>query len=227
MLSNYLLNQQKVILIKDQLGIESSADKIVKTWLRDGKGPDAVLQPATTLFEQEQFLFARVSQLIRTVYAPSLFKFVHHCKQTDKVQYLFLWATKKNIPEDFVVPYLEYQSELIVTLEDERHLSILVKKSGGSVSNKRYQYQLQEGSFSATELKGSDRMKQTPATEPPSIDPASLVTFSIGNRNKQEQEENLNPYEFYKETSEGGRILYHPDALDDLDEEDPDDDLLI
>lgn len=31
----------------------------------------------------------------------------------------------------------------------------------------------------------------------------------------------------FKTTAEGGRVLYHPDAQDDLDEEDPDDDLLI
>lgn len=31
----------------------------------------------------------------------------------------------------------------------------------------------------------------------------------------------------YKPTPEGGKVLYHPDAEDDLDEEDPDDDLLI
>lgn len=31
----------------------------------------------------------------------------------------------------------------------------------------------------------------------------------------------------FKTLPEGGKILYHPDAEDDLDEEDPDDDLLI
>lgn len=95
---------------------------------------------------------------------------------------------------------MEHQSELIVTLEDDRHLSILVKKSGGSVSNKRYQYQFQEGTFSAKELKKSDKVKVTAAVEPPSIDPASLGTFKIGDLNKEEQQakEALTlPFELY------------------------------
>lgn len=229
MLSNYLLNQQKIILIKDQLGIENAAEKVVKIWLHDGKGPDAKLVPVNDLLANSQFLYARVSKLVRSEGgAPKLFKYVHRCKRNEQVQYLFLWATVKNIPEAFVVPYLEYQSEQIVTLEDERHLSILVKKSGGSVSNKRYQYQMQEGSFSAKEWKGeSNRAKEVPSGEPPSVDPASLVSFTIGDPNKQEQER-LKPYEFFKKNPEGeGLVLYHPDAEDDLDEEDPDDDLLI
>ncbi|XP_065082575.1 uncharacterized protein Elp5 [Ochlerotatus camptorhynchus] len=230
MLSNYLLNQQKIILIKDQLGIETTAQKIVTIWLHDGKGPDAVPKPVESLNEQEQYLFARISKLARIKNPPELFKFVQRCKRNDLVQYLFLWATEKNISQSFLLPYLEHQSELIVTLEDERHLSILVKKSGGSVSNKRYQYQLQEGTFSTKELKKSDRAMVTSEVESPSIDPASLGTFKIGDLNKEEQQAKKAltlPFEFFKATAEGGRVLYHPDAQDDLDEEDPDDDLLI
>ncbi|KXJ72633.1 hypothetical protein RP20_CCG017558 [Aedes albopictus] len=234
MLSNYLLNQQKILLIKDHIGIESTAFKVVKKWLCDGKGPDAVPEPVELLHEQGPFLFARISKLARSKTPRELFQFVQRCKRNPSVQYLFLWATEKNISGSFLVPYLEHQSELIVTLEDERHLTILVKKTGGSISNKRYQYQLQEGCFSLKELKKTDVWKTVAAavdtSSVASVDPASLGTFKIGHLKKEEQEakEALTlPFEFFKTTPEGGRVLYHPDAEDDLDEEDPDDDLLI
>lgn len=188
------------LLLADQLGIEKNAQKIVTTWLHDGMGPNAIPKPVENLNEQEQYLFARISKLARVKNPPELFKYVQRCKRNNQVQYLFMWATEKNISQHFLVPYLEHQSELIVTLEDERHLSILVKKSGGSISNKRYQYQLQEGNFSAKELKKPDRAKVTAAAEAPSIDPASLGTFKIGDLNEAEQQakEALTlPFELY------------------------------
>ncbi|EAT40894.1 AAEL007406-PA [Aedes aegypti] len=233
MLSNYLLNQQKILLIKDHLGIESTALKVVTKWLCDGKGPEAAPEPVESLTEQGPYLVARISKLARTKTPRELFQFVQRCKQNGSVQYLFLWATEKNISAKFLVPFLEHQSELIVTLEDERHLTIVVKKSGGSISNKRYQYQLQEGCFSVKELKKTDQSKGISTSldsSVASIDPASLGSFKIGDLKKEEQEakEALTlPFEFFKATPEGGRVLYHPDAEDDLDEEDPDDDLLI
>lgn len=207
--------------------------EIVTKWLSDGKGPDAVPQLTKSLEEVAPFLLARISKLIRSKSAEELFKFVQRCKRSSSVQYLFIWAAEKNISQSFLVPYMEHQSELIVTIEDERHLTILTKKSGGSISHKRYQYQLQEGSFSVKELKKADMAKTGAATNDStavSIDPASLGTFKIGDLKKEEQEakEALTlPFEFFKTTPEGGRVLYHPDAEDDLDEEDPDDDLLI
>ncbi|XP_058831415.1 elongator complex protein 5 isoform X2 [Topomyia yanbarensis] len=161
-----------------------------------------------------------------------MFRFVAGCRKNNSIQHLFLWATEKNIQPSFLVPYLEHMSDLIVTIEDDKHLSILTKKQGGSISNKFYQYQLLNGSFSVKESKKPDRTNAVSIVDerPASIDPASLGTFKIGDLKKEEQEakDSLTlPFEFYKTTSEGGKVLYHPDAADDLDEEDPDDDLLI
>ncbi|XP_038116192.1 elongator complex protein 5 [Culex quinquefasciatus] len=228
MLSSHMLNQQKIILIKDNVGIENTCSKIVQSWLKEQKGPDAVLTPAQTCSESAPFLLARISSLSRKHSPRDLFQFVNRCKQT--VEHLFLWATAKNLPsESFLVPYLEHMAGLVVTFEDQRHLSVLTKKSGGSVSNKSYQYQTTGGSFSVKEVKKDQRAKEVAPAEP-TIDPASLGTFKIGDLKREEQEAKdalTLPFEFYKTTPEGGKVLYHPDAEDDLDEEDPDDDLLI
>ncbi|KAL1380761.1 hypothetical protein pipiens_013951 [Culex pipiens pipiens] len=200
MLSSHVLNQQKIILIKDNVGIENTCSKIVQSWLKEQKGPDAVLTPSQTCSESAPFLLAQISVLSR-----------------------------KHSPQSFLVPYLEHMAGLVVTFEDERHLSILTKKSGGSVSNKSYQYQTAGGSFSVKEVKKDQRVKEVVPAEP-TIDPASLGTFKIGDLKREEQEAKdalTLPFEFYKTTPEGGKVLYHPDAEDDLDEEDPDDDLLI
>lgn len=85
------------------------------------------------------------------------------------------------------MPYLEHMAGLVVTFEDERHLSVLTKKSGGSVSNKSYQYQTAGGSFSVKEVKKDQRAKEVAPAEP-TIDPASLGTFKIGDLKREEQE---------------------------------------
>ncbi|XP_058466839.1 elongator complex protein 5 [Malaya genurostris] len=230
MLSAYLLNQQKIVLIKDHFGIENTSCKIVNGWLHEQKGSSAVLNMIESLNENGAFLYVRISKLARTHDPPELFRFVNACKRNNSVKYLFLWATEKNIRPGFLVPYLEHMAGLILTIVDDKHLSILTKKQGGSVSNKFYQYQILGGSFSVKESKKPDRTKTIDGDQPASIDPASLGTFKIGDLKKEEQEAKdslMLPFEFYKTTSEGGKVLYHPDAGDDLDEEDPDDDLLI
>lgn len=227
MLSSYLLNQQKVVLINDRFGTENTSQRIVHSWLAEQRGRDAVLQSVEQANEQHPFLFARVSKLSRRMSPAELFRFVNRCKNNGSVQYLFLWVSEKNIAQPFLAPYLEHMANLIVTLEDDKHLSILTKKSGGTVSNKHYQYQVNENTFSVKEIK--QRTKESVAAQP-GIDPASLGTFKIGDLAKEEQEAKnalTLPFEFYKSTSEGGKVLYHPDAEDDLDEEDPDDDLFI
>lgn len=228
MLSNHLFNQQKIVLIKDKLGIESSSHKIISKLLSEQKGDHAALTCVESLTEQAPFLFARVSKLARSYEPAALFRFVQQCGKSTSLQYLFLWATEKNVQSSFIVPYLEHMSELIVTFEDERHLSILAKKSSGSVSNRFYQYQALNRTLSIVETKKPERSRG--AVESVAIDPASLGTFKIGDlkRDEQEAKDSLTlPFEFYKSTTEGGKVLYHPDADDDLDEEDPDDDLLI
>ncbi|XP_053683029.1 elongator complex protein 5 [Sabethes cyaneus] len=228
MLSNHLFNQQRIVLFKDKLGIESSSLGMILKFLKEQKGNNATLTCVDSLNEQGAFLFARVSKLSRTFEPAALFRFVQQCRKSSTVQCLLLWATEKNIRSNLLVPYLEHMSELIVTFQDGQHLSMLSKKSGGAVSNRLYQYQALDGTLSIRETKHVQSTKV--ASNPPTIDPASLGTFKIGDLKKDEQEakDSLTlPFEFYKTTTEGGKILYHPDAEDDLDEEDPDDDLLI
>ncbi|XP_055528239.1 elongator complex protein 5 [Wyeomyia smithii] len=228
MLSNHLFQQQKIVLLKDKLGIERDAHKIVSKFVNEQKGDKALLTTVESLTEQGAFLFARVSKLSRSHEPAALFRFVQLCRKSPSLQCLFLWATEKNILPTMLVAYLEHMSELIVTFEDGKHLSILAKKSTGSVSNRFYRYQALNGTLSIVERKKSERTKASANTTV--IDPASLGTFKIGDLKQDEQEakDSLTlPFEFYKTTSEGGKVLYHPDAEDDLDEEDPDDDLLI
>ncbi|XP_055612230.1 elongator complex protein 5 [Uranotaenia lowii] len=235
MLSNHLFNQQKIILIKDEYGIEPKCEKLVSKWLREQRGDAATLETVTLLQTpqvQSPHLFGRVSKLARCHRPAELFAFVDSCRKSDfPIQQLFLWATVKNMTEQFLIPYLEHMAEVVVSLEDDRHLSILSRKTGGSISNRQFQYQIDGDSMSVKEIKKRDQLAEKPVpigADPPVATPST--TFKIGDLKKDEQEARdalTLPFEFYKSTPEGGRILYHPDAEDDLDEEDPDDDLMI
>lgn len=159
---------------------------MVSKLLNEQKGNEAKLTCVESLTEQAPFMFATVSKLSRKYDPAVLFLFVEHCRRSSSVQYLFLWTTEKNIRSNLLVPFLEHMSQLIVTFQDEQHLSILSKKPGGSVSNRFYQYQTRDGTVSIKETKRSDSTKNGVKT--PSIDPASLGTFKIGGLKLDEQE---------------------------------------
>uniref|UniRef100_A0A2M4AWB0 Elongator complex protein 5 n=1 Tax=Anopheles triannulatus TaxID=58253 RepID=A0A2M4AWB0_9DIPT len=230
--SNLALPQQKIIVISDKIGAEPRADRLIAKWLTEQYGeqqgsPVAVNQ----LNESAPFMTMHVSKLERHFELKQIFQFIAVCRKNPKVQHLFVWVAESKLKQLFVVPYLEHMSDTMVTLEDSQHLALLVKKASGAVTNKYYEVCAASSEFNVIETKRMAKAKHVQATaEPePAINPATLGTFKIDLKETEQQAKNALtlPFEFFKTTPDGGKILYHPDAADDLDEEDPDDDLLI
>uniref|UniRef100_A0A182PIG6 Elongator complex protein 5 n=1 Tax=Anopheles epiroticus TaxID=199890 RepID=A0A182PIG6_9DIPT len=162
-----------------------------------------------------------------------IFKYIAQCKKNATVQHVFVWIAEQKLQEAFLRPYIEHMADSVITFEDRQHLSLLVKKSSGAITNKYYEFDPSKDSFTVVETKRKSSAPSKATTVSMEIDPppnpATLGTFKIDLKDEEVAAKNALtlPFEFYKTLPEGGKILYHPDAEDDLDEEDPDDDLLI
>ncbi|XP_035906925.1 elongator complex protein 5 [Anopheles stephensi] len=174
-----------------------------------------------------------ISSLERRFEPAQLFKYIARCRKTPTIEHVFVWIVEQKLQETFLLPYIEHMADSVITFEDTTHLSLLVKKHTGAVTNKYYEFDPTKDSFLIVEVKRSAAAKQGTASkeadDPPAPNPAALGTFKIDLKDEEMAAKNALtlPFEFFKTLPEGGKILYHPDAEDDLDEEDPDDDLLI
>lgn len=234
-LSALAFPQQKVIVVNDKIGLESQSKTIVQQWLQElPNGTKVEPCPVESLKESTPFLFACASKLERRFELRQIFAFVSDCKQNATVTHLCIWVTESKLKHSFLLPYLEHMADTVITFEDHEHMALLVKKTSGAVTNKYYQFEVPPSmkTIHVTEVPRPAQAREgasvAAAVEPPP-NPASLGTFKIDLKEEEIKAKNALtlPFEFYKTTSEGGKILYHPDADDDLDEEDPDDDLLI
>uniref|UniRef100_A0A182Q577 Elongator complex protein 5 n=1 Tax=Anopheles farauti TaxID=69004 RepID=A0A182Q577_9DIPT len=234
LLSSLALTQQKVIVIVDLLGIEPNAHTIVSRWVNEQKSKEGLPQEISILEECPEYPLMIVSRLERRYVPSQLFKYIAKCKRYN-LTHLFVWITVAKLQHSFVLPYIEHMADTVITFEDREHIALLVKKSTGSITNRYYQFDPSQEQIAVVEVKRTSDARKTATTPvtldttPSTVNPASLGTFKIDLREEEvaARDALTLPFEFYKNTPDGGKILYHPDADDDLDEEDPDDDLLI
>ncbi|ETN63806.1 hypothetical protein AND_004475 [Anopheles darlingi] len=230
--SNLALPQQKIVVISDKIGAEPRAYRLIAKWLTEQYGEQQGFSVGVNqLNESAPFMTMHISKIERHFQLKQVFQFIAVCRKNPKVVHLFVWVAESKLKQPFLLPYLEHMSDTMVTLEDSEHLALVVKKPSGAVTNKYYEVCASSSEFNVIETKRVAKVKHVQATaEPaPPINPATLGTFKIDLKETEQQAKNALtlPFEFFKTTPDGGKILYHPDAADDLDEEDPDDDLLI
>ncbi|XP_050075391.1 elongator complex protein 5 [Anopheles maculipalpis] len=234
LLSSRALPQQKIIVITDKVGFEPNASSVIASLLKEQYGDTAgSAELVAHLNERAKFQLMIISNLERRFEAAQIFKYITRCRKTPQIQHVFVWIVEQKLKEAFLLPYIEHMADSVITFEEKTHLSLLVKKHTGAVTNKYYEFDPMKESFFVVEVKRSASTKQSTALkeadEPPAPNPAALGTFKIDLKDEEMAAKNALtlPFEFFKTLPEGGKILYHPDAEDDLDEEDPDDDLLI
>uniref|UniRef100_A0AAG5D902 Elongator complex protein 5 n=1 Tax=Anopheles atroparvus TaxID=41427 RepID=A0AAG5D902_ANOAO len=233
MLSSLAFTQQKVIVVNDKIGFEPHSKLLIEQWITEQRGGTFEACEVESFKESSPFLMMSISKLERRVEPRQLFGFVAQCKQNSAVTHLCIWVSEHKLKRSFLLPYLEHMADTVITFEDNQHVALLVKKSSGSVSNKYYTFEAPPPSKTiyVTEVIRTAQTRETsapaPVESPPN--PATLGTFKIDLKDEEIKAKNALtlPFEFFKSTPEGGKILYHPDAEDDLDEEDPDNDLLI
>ncbi|XP_034481801.1 elongator complex protein 5 [Drosophila innubila] len=163
-----------------------------------------------------------------------IFDFINKLRRSEQVSRVFLWASPHLLPHvdaEYILAGCEYLAELVLRLETDTTLSLLSRKPGGAVSNKRYSCQVSKTEFKVTPLSESLEGKPTAVKQEDAVqaaDPGAGGTFKIELDEDEVVARNALtlPYERTSDTAEGN-IIYTPDADDDFDDEDPDEDLLI
>ncbi|KAH8274928.1 hypothetical protein KR018_001295 [Drosophila ironensis] len=175
-------------------------------------------------------------------YQPAAFVFdlIKRLRRSEHVRRLFLWASPRHLQHpdaDYILAGCEYMAELVLRLETNDRLSLITRKPGGGVTNRRYASRVTKTEFQVSPLDmdqsaaGSVSPQESSASaskeEHAAPEPASS-TFKIElNEDEMVARNALTlPYERTSEPSEGN-IIYTPEADDDFDEEDPDEDLCI
>ncbi|EDW33153.1 GL24641 [Drosophila persimilis] len=162
-----------------------------------------------------------------------IFSFLNRLRRSEHVRRVFLWASPQHLQHhhaQYILAGCEYLAELILRLESETLLSLISRKPGGGVSNKRYACRITKTEFQVTPLDGPAAVgspKQPSPEADQTAEPASS-TFKIELDEDEVVARNALtlPYERTSEPAEGN-IIYTPDADDDFDDEDPDEDLCI
>lgn len=108
--------------------------------------------------------------------------FVHRLQQCEQVQRILLWVTPANLVHphvEYLVGAFEYQADLVLHLETSNTLSIVSRKTGGGVWNKKYTYTKTKNEFLVEALQNVP--KTTPAAKATSTTTTNTpgTTFKI------------------------------------------------
>ncbi|XP_016966387.1 elongator complex protein 5 [Drosophila biarmipes] len=163
-----------------------------------------------------------------------IFGFLNRLRRSEHVRRVFLWASPQHLQHphaEYILAGCEYLAELVLRLETDKQLSLISRKPGGGVTNRRFACQISKTEFQVTPLDEGQPAGASPKQSSPEAEqtpePASS-TFKIELDEDEVVARNALtlPYERTSEPTEGN-IIYTPDADDDFDEEDPDEDLCI
>lgn len=259
MLSNLIVTNQKVVLIIDQLNRERIALKFIDSLLQEqGKEGEEVKvlpigtqlkhvanietllnndnnNPATTTNRACNVILPTLADLLCYNSPGNIFSLINKLRRSEHVSRVFLWASPQLLPHadaEYILAGCEYLAELVLRLETETTMSLLSRKSGGAVSNKRYSCQVSKTEFKVTPLSENPEgnttavtaIKQEEAVK--AADPGGTFKIELDEDEVVARNALTLPYERTSDTAEGN-IIYTPDADDDFDDEDPDEDLLI
>lgn len=93
---------------------------------------------------KSNIMLCTVSKLQRHYHLPDIIHLVHNLKKCHMTMQLFAWASVKNINDAKIIPFFEHMADIIVTLKDATHLTLLTKRASGSVSRKVRQHVLKK-----------------------------------------------------------------------------------
>ncbi|CAD7002941.1 elongator complex protein 5 [Ceratitis capitata] len=252
MLSNLIVTTQRLVVIIDDTAQEKISQQILTQLLKE-QGQDEVstikaLPFSTDLKKWDTFvdffrkctrdenkcnaILPSLADLLVYQSVEKIIHFVHTLLLSKQVQRVFLWITPANIVHsraEYVVAAFEYLADLILHLETNNTLSIVTRKAGGAVTNKRYTYTKNNKEFLVEAIQKTPKTTPAAKADEPTTNTVG-TTFKIElNEDELVARNTLKlPYEKTSETTESS-IIYTPDAGDDFDaeEEDPDEDLLI
>lgn len=185
MLSNLAINQQqKFVLFVDEVGYERHSITILENLLNEQNEKYSQLtdeqysEPPKEFPEKCSVILPSFSKLALDFQVEEIIHSLFLLNETRNIRQIFGWLTVKKIKNQLMKPFLEHTADAVITLKTEKYLSVLLKKSSGSIRLKEYSYQIQleDKSFCIKEFK----LEKPPKIDRPPINPETIGTFKIG-----------------------------------------------
>lgn len=176
--------------LPDHTNLEPVSQKLIQSWLTSSSqlvnivslqpivpmSSQPISLPSTFVHAQpDKTLYLPLAELCQTYKISEIFKLIHHHKSKQTIKQMFGWVSVQNVQSEFHVPYLEYLANVVVTIKDSVNLSVVSRKSTGSVTKKLFHYQYRDGQLHVNEVKREIVGKIVE----PTIEPESLTTFKI------------------------------------------------
>ncbi|XP_055685835.1 uncharacterized protein LOC129791621 [Lutzomyia longipalpis] len=247
-------HHQKTILFVDRIGFEEKHWKILAEHLLEDLGAKTIHKDFLEITNNLQdvrknidigdllkfpedsvsIIFSSVASISRQYALEDFFRLIHKLQCSPCVKHIVLYATQKYIKEAFIVPFLEHLAEEIVTLEGKNSIKIVTRKPGGSVLKKNLRFSIENHRISTREEKKEEASKVP--ENPVNIDNLGTFKISLSEQDLLARNKLLLPFEKHllnktgdaeekKSSGSEGKVIYYPEADDDIDEEDPDEDL--
>lgn len=134
-------------LVTDNIGNEFNSDSIIKSWIQQQNptasittqlNPSLISIPKSTETDQYTILQPLSKQILKFK-IEEIIQQIKSYQENQKIKQLFLWITIKNIQHPFIVKFMEHLANTVVHFENCDSVSILNKKSSGSISKKVFE----------------------------------------------------------------------------------------
>lgn len=180
MLSNHLIGNYKFVLFVDNIGLERNSKIIIEKLLQEQNQSYEIFDEKRELSERKCLVIDSLSKLELNHNEKEIFTLLHKLKLNENVIQLFGWISTKNVSSKILVPFLEHMSSLIVTIHDDKHLTIISKSKTGVVKFKEFNHELGLGKTYVKEYKKDS--KQNAVTVENTEDIENIGTFKIGQK---------------------------------------------
>lgn len=177
MLSNHIEVHHRLVMFRDEVGIERHSNNIMEKLLKEQNIPFKSFDEYCGRSSSTAVVLPPLSKLEINHNEASIIDIIQSLKVDKNVSKILIWATSKNVESRLLIPFLEHMSDIVITVKSKDVLTILSRRKFGAIRLKDFQHELLQGKLFIKELK-VDKKQQVQAE--PAVNPETLGTFKIG-----------------------------------------------
>lgn len=177
MLSNHIEVHHRLVMFRDEVGIERQSTHIMEKLLKEQNIPFKSFDDNCDRSSSTAVVLPPLSKLEINHNEASIIDIIQSFKVDKNVSKILIWATSKNVESRLLIPFLEHMSDIVITVKSKDVLTILSRRKFGTIRLKDFQHELLQGKLFIKELKVDKKQK---VQAEPAVNPETLGTFKIG-----------------------------------------------